>query len=503
MPVGQLHHARVGVTAKTMANHKSNVRVALRWFSKEHDVPLRGVPLSPKWLTLRDSIKDGGQRARLYGLMRYCSGRGIEPLAVNDSILDCYLVYRAKTTALAANDMARRSIARAWNAGVICISGWPKERLSEPALKARTTPAWEDFPAGLLRDVDAYLSGIQKVHRGFSGKRIRPCADLTIRTRKAELKAVACKAVALGLPIDRFTSLAGLLHPDVIESVIEAYWRGNGKEPSVFTVNVAGNLLSVARATNCLDRHAVDELDEIRAALEDYRRSGLTSKNLNLVRLVLTDGIWSEVVSLPNVLMQQARAAKYHSPTKAAVTAQLAVAIAILTFAPIRLGNLVAINIGENLIKPGGLHSPFRLVFPHYDTKNRVDLDFPLDRELSNVIDEYLHEFRPSLLRGWNGNWLFPGEAGAGKAANTLSTQLIRRIQRTVGIRITAHQFRHAAAAIYLKHRPGDYETVRRFLGHRSVQTTTSFYIGLQTTQATEEFGKIVREQMKFDIETA
>jgi hypothetical protein len=61
MPVGQLHHARVGVTAKTMANHKSNVRVALRWFSKEHDVPLRGVPLSPKWLTLRDSIKDGGQ----------------------------------------------------------------------------------------------------------------------------------------------------------------------------------------------------------------------------------------------------------------------------------------------------------------------------------------------------------------------------------------------------------------------------------------------------------
>ena len=55
---------------------------------------------------------------------------------------------------------------------MICISGWPKERLSEPALKARTTPAWEDFPAGLLRDVDAYLSGIQKVHRGFSGKRI-------------------------------------------------------------------------------------------------------------------------------------------------------------------------------------------------------------------------------------------------------------------------------------------------------------------------------------------
>jgi hypothetical protein len=49
---------------------------------------------------------------------------------------------------------------------------------------------------------------------------------------------------------------------------------------------------------------------------------------------VLTEGVWSEVVSLPNVLMQQARAAKDHAPVRAAVAAQLAVAIAILTFAP-------------------------------------------------------------------------------------------------------------------------------------------------------------------------
>ena len=31
--VGHLHYARVGVTAKTMANHKSNVRAALRCWS--------------------------------------------------------------------------------------------------------------------------------------------------------------------------------------------------------------------------------------------------------------------------------------------------------------------------------------------------------------------------------------------------------------------------------------------------------------------------------------
>ena len=44
----------------------------------------------------------------------------------------------------------------------------------------------------------------------------------------------------------------------------------------------------------------------------------------------------------------------------------IAVAMAILTFAPVRLGNLVSIELGQNLIKPGGLDTPYWLVFPRY-----------------------------------------------------------------------------------------------------------------------------------------
>jgi len=42
--VSQLHHARLGVTAKTLANHKANVKAALRWFRKEEDLPQHGAP---------------------------------------------------------------------------------------------------------------------------------------------------------------------------------------------------------------------------------------------------------------------------------------------------------------------------------------------------------------------------------------------------------------------------------------------------------------------------
>jgi integrase len=499
MTLRQLHHARVGVTAKTLANHKSNIRAALRWFAKGHGMPRHGIRLSADWAAFRDKVDNRPLRDRLSSLVRYCSARSIGPGSVDDGLLDDYWRYRAETTALASNNSARRLMARAWNACAGAIDGRALQRLTEPPVKPRAGPAWQEFPESLREDVDAYFAGLTKPHRGFSGQRIRPCQPATIRTRRAELVAVARMAVRLGVPINSLTSLAALLHPDVIEPVIDAYWQKNGKEPKVFTIDLGWKLLRIARETGGLDRAAIDRLDEVRAALEDYRRSGLTPKNLQLVRQVLAEGIWSEVVSLPTVLMQQARSAKDHASTKAAVTAQLAAAIAILTFAPIRVSNLVGIELGKNLIKPGGLNTPYWLVFPHYDVKNRVDLNFQFDQPLTDLIDEYVHEFRPAVLRGANASWLFPGEGGEPKTANMIGIQMTARIEKAVGLRITPHQFRHAAAAIYLKHRPGAYETVRRLLGHRDIRTTIDFYCGLQTTQATEQFGKIIRQQIKFD----
>jgi integrase len=497
LPVGQLHHARVGVTAKTVANHRSNAAAALRWFCKEHDVSPRGVVLSADWAALRDGVHDRGRRARLYGLMRYCSGRGLKPSLVDDAVLLDYLRYRAETTSLAASTMARRSIARTWNACVDEIAGWPQQRLTEPPVKASEGPAWEDFPEGLRRDVDVHLAGLGK-SRKLNGKRVRPCSPKTIKTRRAELVAMARMAVRQGTPINSLDSLAALVHPDVAGPVLEAYWKQNGDEPTVYTIDLAWRLLGLARQLG-LDPDAIERLDEFRASLEEHRHGGLTGKNLALIRQVLSPGIWSEVVSLPNVLMREARAQQAHAPVKAALSAQLAVAIAILSVAPVRLTNLVSIEIGTNLIKPGSPDSPFWLHFPHYDVKNRVDLEFTFDEALTELIDEYIHNFRPTLVRGSNTGWLFPGVAGEPKTANMFSTQITERILKATGLRITTHQFRHAAAAIYLKHFPGQYEVVRRLLGHRNIQTTINFYCGLETTQANEAFGKIIRDHIKFD----
>ena len=286
------------------------------------------------------------------------------------------------------------------------------------------------------------------------------------------------------------------------EKILDAYWRRNGESPKLFTIDLARRFLAIAKETKCLDEAACERLDEMRRDLEEHRQGGLTDKNIAVIRQVLTPGVWSRVVRLPLAMMAAARR-QQHAPVRAAVTAQLAVAIAILAAAPVRLANLTAIRLATNLIKPDGPDSNYWLVFPDYDVKNRVRLEYPLEQYLTDLIDEYVHDFRPALLRGRNEDWLFPGQRGGAKGKISFSGQISQRIYKATGLRLTVHQFRHAAGAIILQRRPGEYELVRQLLGHRNVQTTINSYVGLDNIQASEIFTKIVMEHLGDRLEAA
>jgi site-specific recombinase XerD len=500
--LAQLHEVPAGLTAKTLQNHKSNAKSALLWLAREKGIPEHGAPLARAWEQLRVGIPDRLVRARLSSLMRYCSANDISPDGVDEAVVERFIEYRAQI-GKPANDAFRRLLARAWNANKT-TPGWPAHRLIEPAVKAAVALAWEAFPEGLRQDVDRYLEGLTQIRRSRTGQRIRPLKPSTIRTRRAELQAAARMAVDTGVSIETLTSLAALLAPDVAERILDAYWRRNGENPKLFTIDLACRFVAIAKETKCRDDLACDRLDQLRLDLEDHRQGGLTDKNLALIRQVLSPGVWSRVVKLPFAMMAEARRQRHHGDgVRAAVTAQLAIGIGILSVAPVRLANLASIRLGFNLIKPGGPDSNYWLVFPDYDVKNRVKLEYPLEQYLTRLIDEYVHEFRPTLLRGRNEDWLFPGVRAENKGKICLSGQISERVRKATGLRMTVHQFRHAAGAIILQRRPGEYELVRRLLGHRNVQTTINSYVGLENIQASEIFNKIVLEHFGDDLEMA
>jgi len=491
-----LHHEHLGITAKSLANHKANLRAALAWFSRAADVPSRGVPLTGDWAALLKRLGGGLHRKRLLAFMRFCSAMGVGPHDVGDDTVDRFLAYRQAATRLKSGTAARRALARSWNAAIGGVQGWPETRLVEPP-SAQKGLSLEDLPNRLRAEISVYLDSLTRLRRTRRGKRLRPCKPSTIRTRRAELMAYIRMAIACGFLLDDTTSLATLLHPDVAEKVLDAYWRKDGETPSVYTIDLAWKLVSVARETGCLGFSEIERLDELRVSLQEHRQGGLTEKNRALIRQVLVEEVWRSVLCVPEVLMGLAVRQHAHAPVRAGVLAGIAVAIRILSVAPIRIGNLAAIRIGENLIRPAGPNGPWWIVFPDYDVKNRIPLEFELDEATSRLIDRYLADFRSPLTRGAQNDWLFPGEDANHKGAATLSRQISARVHKATGVALTAHQFRHAAAAIFLKHRPGEYELVRRLLGHRSITTTTRFYAGLESLQATRIFGDIITSELK------
>jgi integrase len=292
-----------------------------------------------------------------------------------------------------------------------------------------------------------------------------------------------------------------LLQPDVAKTLLDAYWRRNGDTPRVYTIDLGWKLVQLAREIG-MDEAVIAELDNMRAALEEYRQPGLTEKNRAVIRQVLVEDVWRKVLKLPEQLMDEAMRRHNQQAVRAAVLAGVAVALRILTVAPIRVGNLVSIRIGENLVRPGGASGPWWLVFPDYEVKNRVPLEYELDPTTTALIDRYLTTFRSSLRRGSAEQWLFPGEEGERhKGVAVLSEQITNEVFEATGMRITAHQFRHAAAALFLRHRPGEYELVRRLLGHRSIKTTTNFYAGLESLLAPRLYGVIIDAEPRDRIE--
>jgi integrase len=492
--LARLHQVPAGLTVKTLKNHKSNVKSALLWLAREKGIPEHGAPLSVDWEPLRAAVKDSLVRSRLSSFMRYCSANNIAPAGVDEGTVDSFVSYRWRC-GKPANDAFRRLLARAWNANVGSLPGWPATKLVVPSAKRLVEVEWDAFPLGLRQDIDRYLQGLTRIRRSRTGQRIRPLKPSTIRTRRAELQAVARMAVKTGVPIDKLDSLSALIAPEVAEKILDAYWKNNGEHPKLFTIDLAGRFLSIAKETKCLSDVDCERLDEMRRDLDDRRQEGLTDKNIAFLRQVLSPGVWSRIVRLPFAMMAEARQHR-HAPVRAAVIAQVAVAIGIERVAPVRIANLTSIRLDTNLIKPGGPNSNYWLTFPDHDVKNRVKLNYPLPPDVTELIDEYVHDFRPALLKDRNEDFFFPGRHNGAKDKVSFSGQITKRIYKATGLRMTVHQFRHAAGALILKHRPGEYELVRQLLGHRNVQTTINSYIGFETIQASEIFGKIVQAHM-------
>jgi len=133
---------------------------------------------------------------------------------------------------------------------------------------------------------------------------------------------------------------------------------------------------------------------------------------------------------------------------RSALQAQTASAIEMLIMVPMRISNLVKLDVERNLVRPGRAGT-MHIVIAAEVTKNRHQLDRALPEKSAALIEHYLQKFRPCLASSLS-TVLFPGGHGLAKGSDNLGRQISCTIHSHTGMRIPTHLLRHVAVILFI-----------------------------------------------------
>ena len=491
--IARLHHAQLGVSRKTLQNHLANLKAAIRQFSSVERMSGRGVPLNAAWQALHDKLSVPRLRLGLAGFFRYCSANGVEPSSVSDATVETFVRYASEVQFTIKPRDLHKQVARCWGRAQESVPEWPQIPLTVPDFRPKATSMpWDAFPRSLVEDVERYLALLNGDSILDEDAPDRACKPSTIATRRNYLRLAASAAVERGVPAEALRSLADLVSPSTVRLILEHYLAKKDGKIVSFTIDMAERLCAIARVYVKAPETQIQALERYCAKQRKKRHVGLTEKNMAVVRTFKNPDNRNRLKALPGRLFDEALAER-DAPIQAAVKAQIALAIQILLIAPMRLANLAALNLEQNVVRVSGTEPTYHIVIPPEKVKNDEPLEYPLPTMVNEMLSTYQTVFRPRLCPA-ESPWLFPGESDDHKTKTTLSDQIIDRITKEIGIRVTPHQFRHLAAAFILEKDPANYEFVRRVLVHKNLQTTINFYVGLETVEAVRKFSAMVLE---------
>ena len=219
------------------------------------------------------------------------------------------------------------------------------------------------------------------------------------------------------------------------------------------------------------------------------KSNGLTEKNRRRLMPFNDPEVVQRFLGLPQRLADAVRGSTRKTVVDA-VTAQLAVAIAILQAVPIRIQNLASLDLEEHLVERG---NRVYVLIPGEEVKNGRPYQLELPGEVADLIAWYCMDYRDLLVEAPT-TALFPGEQGGPKKPSTLGVQITKRVQTYLGLPVNPHLFRHIAAKLYLDRRPGEYALVSRLLNHKSVATTMRAYTGTESVSAARHYQNLVQD---------
>ncbi len=473
-----------GRSDRTVANLRWRVRRAIA-FAAGTPAPARAA-LSPDWAALYARLDLPRWRLGLSRLIRAASARGVGPEQVSDALLGVIADELAAVAGEARAWRFRRQACACWNEAAEQVAGWPSTRLRESSgeVRPRRLPA-SAFPASFQRDLEAYLEWAARAGRLTRDSAPRSLSPATVRLRGEHLRlAASALARRLGYP-RRVIGLATLVEPVNFKLILSDYAAPgagagrDGRRPGAFVAGLAGTLFGVARQWVKAPVSQLDQLGQFKRRL-GARSAGVAERSRRAIEPFADPRALAALLALPAWQFAQAGEGRSLQP-RAVRQAQVAVAMALLLAMPLRLRQLAGLRLDRELRRdttaPGASEASPVLRLDIGPGRGPSPAQAWLAGPAGELIGRYLDRCHAALRPNPEG-WLFVRPDGSRVPEASLRHGIATATRRALGVALTPGAFRHLAAALVLRERPGDLALVRGLLAHGDARTTARLYAG-------------------------
>ena len=486
--------AALGLTAKRFANIRSDFLAAVKASGvKPLKVELKS-SLSPNWVDFFERLSGRRAHIGLSRLARYASAQGIAPKEINDEVIGGFIAAVREGSLHRKPNALHRQVSLIWN-----------EAARDPALGLQvvTVPSfrgpvervdWALLTDALKKDMEDYLSWCRVSDPFVADARSRALAPRTLRLRRDQIHAAVTALVKSGTETATILSLADLTSPDNFKSILRWRLKRVDGQTNTFNYNLGKALVQIAYEWVKVDAQGLAELKRLLGKMP-VPLMGLTDKNKRFLRQFDDPAVLRRLYRLPDTLWAEVR--RDHRPNfRTLAKAQAALGIAILSYMPLRLQNLTALEFGKHLFMQEGAGAVSTLELSAAEMKNRQELAFDIPPGVAKMLIEYRDRIAPKII-GHRPTRLFVTVKGTPKSQATIAYLITSCLKRRAGIILTPHQFRHLSAKVVLDAEPGAFETVRQHLGHKNTKTTMGAYAGISSRRAARHHHRLVQRALE------
>jgi integrase len=490
----------VGITSKRLINIRSDFLAAV---TASGLLPVKVKPggkpaLNPAWIGLFGSLSGRRAHIGLSRLARYASARGIAPREINDKVIAELIATVREQSLCPRPTVLHRKVAQIWNEAAR-VSALGLRRVTVPSYRQPKRIDWSLLSDSFRQDVDAHLSWCAVCDPFAADARARPLAPRSLRLRRDQIHAAVTALVDSGIKPSAIRSLADLVSPDHLKRILRRRLDRVGGAENTFNLALGQALIQIASEWVKVDAQVFAELKRLIGKMPAPVMA-LTDKNKRALRQFDDPAVLGRLYAQPERIWTEARREKKPN-FRTLAKAQAALAIGILCYMPLRMQNLAALAFDTHLFIREGRRAISTLELTADEVKNHAELAFDIPPNIAKMLIEYRDRFAPTVI-GHRPTRLFVNADGTPKNQATVAGLVITYLRRRAGIVLTPHQFRHLSAKVVLDAGPGEYETVRQFLGHKSIKTTVGAYAGLDSRRAARRHQCLVEQALATEMST-